>query len=170
MSTGDNSVKWWPWLMLSYDDRIIGTNRQPFRSKRFNVCCILKILTYSKSKSLSDLNPSRRDHPDLLEFRLLHDTPTTELPRIRCINHEQISLHHNSVHVLMRVSCQGCNEPPASTVDLSQSGYFNSTSRNRVFYLCVICACCFPISSWALCTNVCLHFTVLRKVPVKLVF
>ena len=40
MSTGGNSVKWWPWIMLSYDNRIIGTNRHPFRSNIFNLWCV----------------------------------------------------------------------------------------------------------------------------------
>ena len=129
MSTRDNSVMWWPWLMLSYYNRIIRTNRYPFWSGIFNMCC----MQHSNSKSPSDLNLPRWVHPDLVESRLPRDTSTTELPRMWWINHACIlSLccitFVVAQHALCNVSCLPlrfkmfvlCNATcycPASTVE-----------------------------------------------------
>ena len=170
ISTGDNSVKWGPWLMLSYDNRIIGTNRHPFRSNIFNVCCILKTLTFFKLEiSLrfeSALSRSSRSAGITAAARHVHNRVTQN--RI-CKPRTDIDTSQFSARSYASL-LSGLQWTPSKYGGPVTVWMLQQYAWNRILYLCVICACCLPISSWALCTNVCLHFTVLRKVPVMLVF
>ena len=102
VSTCDYSVMWWPWLTPWYYRFIIPINRLP-RSP-ISVAYLLQIQI-----SLEVWNHHVGVSPEKEELRLPRQAPNplSLIPKII----QQYWQVHDSLHVLMQVSCQCCNEP-----------------------------------------------------------
>ena len=102
MSTRDYSVMWWPWLTPWYYRFIIPINQLP--RSLISVAYLHQIHI-----SLEVWNHHVDVSPELEELRLPQQAPNPFLLITKII--KQYWQVHNSLHVLMQVLWQCCNEP-----------------------------------------------------------